>query len=211
MDKTFKTNSGRLKVKVEYLQRAIDSSKEPINSILIPETRETMNRKTLYVISVSGQVKAFSIMKRFSEFDQLDRELNRVLPLGDIQLPPKRLTNVILGGIYLDLCMIDLVDDQRLVAERRVLLEKYLNDILGHTNPIWKRSRPWLEFFNLPLYRQEDAQESVADNFNQYKWIQDLESLQSFSAQIRSVLNERDRHIQQGNNSLVHTICNKRL
>lgn len=158
---------------------------EPITQIGIPEAREvsTPTRFILYVISVKGPVRSWTVQRRYSEFANLHKKLTELKNLT-VQFPPKSLFNF-----------------PEFLAERKISLERYLQHILSNTDNIWRRSKAWHEFLNLPetQLRSNQINYNTASAIDHTKWIQEYENLRGFFTEIRAFLHEKDRFIQRGN------------
>ncbi|KAI8906722.1 Phox homologous domain-containing protein [Gorgonomyces haynaldii] len=146
--------------------------------IIDTETRTDTKRHTVYVISVKGQVRKWTITKRYSEFEQLDKLLQTVSSIPS-PLPPKLL-----------------FPDQRKLEERRQGLQEYLQKILFSKSKICTSSY-WYDFLDVPeKLRQEGFRftKKQESDFDPEQWLKEYSDLKSFLVQIRSCVHLRDQH-----------------
>lgn len=157
---------------------------EPISTIIIQETREitSPSHYTLYVIQVKGPVRSWTVSRRYSEFHQLHTKLSAI-KLPNVAFPEKTIFNF----------------KEKILEERKRALEKYLQVILASSDSIWRRSKAWHEFLQLP-------ESSINSNLpiltlDSPKWMQEYLNLLGYFTDIRSFLNEKDILAQRGNTS----------
>ena len=164
---------------------------EPINSISISETRELSNpsKHTVYIISIKGPVRTWSVSHRYSEFHALHTELSQ------IQEPPEQLPKKTFLNFQNDV-----------INQRKQELERYLQAILYSKNAIWRRSKPWHQFLQLPETNIVDSLNSKPPKIvNALGWTQELETLLSFLGEIQGLLNDCDRFTLKGDTSASQT------
>ena len=147
------------------MSTAMSTAAEPITSIFIPETRDLTlpSRHTVYIISVGGPVRAYSLTKRYRDFHSLDEQLSELDSRGTpIKLPQKSFNFLGIG------------ETKEFVEERRKGLERYLQAILYHKDPIWRRAKAWIEFFNLSEFDNQDklVLQSASSDKTSFRWMQ---------------------------------------
>ncbi|KAJ3305742.1 hypothetical protein HDV03_001150 [Kappamyces sp. JEL0829] len=142
-----------------------------------------------------GPVKSWVLAKRYSEFHALDKALNELATTPE-KLPEKTWFNF----------------SSQVVEFRRKEMERYLQAILYHKDTIWRRSRAWAAFFNLPETNTAVSAAGTlgtlavpAANLDPARWMQEYESLYSFCSQIRAVLNDRDRSSLNGDTTVAQS------
>ncbi|KAJ3326137.1 hypothetical protein HDV06_000013 [Boothiomyces sp. JEL0866] len=160
---------------------------EPISSIEIQETRELLKPKkhTVYIISIRGPVKSWTVTKRYSEFDELHKKLL------EIQTPPCELPKKTLMNFT-----------NEVIKERQEGLAVYLQTLLYSKDTTWRRSKPWQEFLGLPDTTVVNQINLLSVNqIEPAKWIQEYESLVSFISEIRTFLVNKERYVKGGDTS----------
>ncbi|KAJ6259436.1 Syntaxin-52 [Drechslerella dactyloides] len=108
--------------------------------LLIPSysTEELPKPHTVYNVSIRLPLRSFSLKKRYSDFDQLHRDLTSSTGVAPpVGLPPKTYFK-------------STVSDGSFAEQRRKGLEEYLHAIQGSQDPRWRESPPWRQFLNLP-------------------------------------------------------------
>jgi regulator of vacuolar morphogenesis len=159
---------------------------EPVTNITIPEMRERTQptKHTVYIISVKGPVRNWNVVHRYSEFDTLHKQLMLLRDTPE-PLPKKSFMKF----------------NSELLEERRKGLERYLQALLVSKDKIWRTSKAWCEFLQIPVV-SNDVQYQPSKSIDPSLWTQELESLVSFLSEIQAFLNERDKLVQKGDTTL---------
>ncbi|EGF83794.1 hypothetical protein BATDEDRAFT_18214 [Batrachochytrium dendrobatidis JAM81] len=182
---------------------------EPINSLCIPltEERDSPSKHTVYKLVMKGQVREWSVWRRYSEFDALNRQLLALFPDPpslSAQLPNKSLS-------LFSNSLIGFATDPAKVEARRIALEAYLQAILYAKDTRWRRSDIWMDFLNIPgSLRASDAKKSKEDATGHVlvdsdNWIHNFHDLQLLVTDIRTEINARTRSAETYDASTVQS------
>ena len=159
---------------------------EPVSSLEIIDSREVPGAKkfTMYMIRITGPVRSWTIEKRYSEMNLLHEQLNKIKPIP-YPFPPKI--------VFLN---------QKDKENRKSQLESYLNSLLKSKDPIWRRSKLWNDFFDIPDQNTNSSYiRRPSVGLDSSKWLVEYESLIGFVYEIRAQRNERDQLISKGNST----------
>jgi regulator of vacuolar morphogenesis len=88
---------------------------------------------------------------------------------------------------------------EKLLLERKKALENYLQVISASPDTIWRRSKAWHEFLQLP--ETSHNLNPKTQTIDSSKWMQEYTHLLGYFTDIRTFLNENDRLTQKGNTS----------
>lgn len=110
---------------------------------------------TIYHILVKTGTRSFTLQKRYTDFSTLRNELESLYS-DKIPYPfPKKTF------------LRKTVSDKRLAEERRIELEKFLQDAINDkVNIKWKKSLPFREFLNLPPGAFSNTSEATKERVN---------------------------------------------
>ena len=160
-------------------------SVEPITKLEITNVKTIPGKTnyTVYQIKVYGPVRSWEVDRRYSEFNSLNRDLNKMkqIPLA---FPPKII-----------------FPQEEDIKKRKIQLESYLIAILNHHDSVWRRSKEWKQFLDIPENPIVDYGKNQIKSFDPTKWLQEHESLVGFVYEIRSQKNARDHLVSRGNTS----------
>ena len=133
---------------------------------------------TVYEIELKTPLKQWSIQKRYSDFDKLNKDLITNTKLNPpCNLPPKHLLAFRRGT------------EDEIIKERSKGFEVYLRSIYSNKNSVWRDSKEFKNFLEL---------NKVNMNLNSFNnWLEDLNSLNEDLSVVRSLINKRDNKDNQ--------------
>jgi regulator of vacuolar morphogenesis len=158
------------------------------------ELRQNPKPHTIYRIEIQGVVRAWQIWRRYSEFVDLDDELQKDTSSDPpAPLPPKHAFS------FSSLTFRKNVDDEALIKERVEGLEKYLRAIVASKDDKWRESFAFKEFLSMPIGKggissTDDTKGGSAslNTFTSASWLDEQSDLQGVVRDIRADLNKRD-------------------
>ncbi|KAJ3106396.1 hypothetical protein HDU97_006381 [Phlyctochytrium planicorne] len=180
---------------------------EPIISIRIPraEVRDNPTRHVVYQITITGPVRAWTVFRRYSEFESLNSSWLTLFPHAPppFPLPPKTIISIF--GFTTS-------SDPAKIEERRRSLEQYLMAVLESRDDRWRKSKEWADFMALPDTARRALGPDVKFGFGsngsldgrsmppptQESWMDDYRQLQGLCREIRAVAASRDRFSMSG-------------
>lgn len=150
------------------------------------ETRPEPKPHTVYRIEVQGPVRSWQVWKRYSEFVDLDVELNKATgEAPPAPLPPKH-------AFQVSFSFRRTLNDEKLLEERRSGLETYLRAIVSAKDPKWRDNLSFREFLGAPRANTSSAGDSNASQFTTSSWLDEQADLLTMARDIRADLNKRD-------------------
>lgn len=176
--------------------RSNNMSNEPITSISIPRFALTQpsGSRAFYAfhITLAGPVRSWTVKKRYSELLALHTKLVELLPKSDpgTPFPPK-------DGIASGLWGLLGNTDEGKVEERAKGLEEWLKSVVSASDPRWRRSDVWLEFFGLPTNNTRvngahGGGEAGSPSLDSRAWLDEHDALVGTASEIRSLVSRRN-------------------
>ncbi|KAJ3112753.1 2-hexaprenyl-6-methoxy-1,4-benzoquinone methyltransferase [Phlyctochytrium bullatum] len=173
--------------------------KVPITSIRIPraEVRENPSRHVVFQISVTGPVRAWTVYRRYSEFESLNASWLALFPHAPppYPLPPKNIISFFGFTTSSDPAKID---------ERRRGLEQYLMAVLEARDERWRKSKEWADFLGVPdsarraTFPGKTAPTAPGVLDSPDAWMDEYRRLQALGREIRTIASARDRFSASG-------------
>ncbi|KAF3910205.1 Syntaxin-52 [Orbilia brochopaga] len=165
----------------------------PQLSITSHSTEELPKPHTVYNVSIRLPLRSFSLKKRYSDFDQLHRDLTSSTGVAPpVGLPPKTYFK-------------STVSDGDFAEQRRKELEDYLHAIQGSQDSRWRESPPWRQFLNLPSstsnYESTTSLSSHLSSLHQSTfedpvlWLDAHREMKTFLQDARSEISRRDQSL----------------
>ncbi|RKP27744.1 hypothetical protein SYNPS1DRAFT_26617 [Syncephalis pseudoplumigaleata] len=147
-------------------------------------------RLSAYRLDVQAAVRAWSVWRRYSQFDQLHRDLLRIHPQHPppVPLPAKHyfsFTSTASSPAYIE--------------QRRHGLEKYVQALLNDPDPRWRRTHEWREFLGVPT-----ARAFTEDHFTAGSWMEELRAVQGALRECRALVHRREASAARKNTAEVH-------
>ncbi|EWC44037.1 hypothetical protein DRE_01389 [Drechslerella stenobrocha 248] len=167
---------------------------EPQISVSSYSTEELPKPHTVYIISIKLPLRSSSLKKRYSDFDQLHKDLTSSTGVSPpVALPPKTYFK-------------STVSDGGFAEQRRKGLDEYLRAIQSHEDQRWRKSPPWRQFLNLPssISSYESSTTSVASHLTALNhaaltdpvlWLDAHREMKGFLQDARSEISRRDQAI----------------
>ncbi|KAH7880663.1 syntaxin [Lentinula edodes] len=167
-----------------------------IQSVHISGHQERLEPKThtVYQIDIRGNVRSWSIWRRYSEFDDLHVEL--VKGTGSpppVPLPPKHKYSILRSH-----------NNPSLLEERKTGLEAYLRAIIGAKEDKWREAFVFKEFLGIPVGRQGGVVGGPPTQFTLTSWLDEHQELQNRLRDVRADINKREALSNQGDVSASH-------
>ncbi|WVF66230.1 hypothetical protein IAT40_000970 [Kwoniella sp. CBS 6097] len=158
-------------------------------TIISTKTVEEPKVHTVYVIQISTPTRTWTVQRRYSDFVSLHAELKSSVgkePPGNLPAKHWSLTR----GL----------GDEKMIRERRVVLEQYLRLILTSKNASWRQAYGFKDFLSLPtsLPSTSNSHHSGPQSFTAQSWLIEHTSLQSVLRSARSSLLKRDALANMG-------------
>ncbi|KAK6905158.1 hypothetical protein L486_02382 [Kwoniella mangroviensis CBS 10435] len=153
--------------------------------IISTEVVDVPKSHVVYVIQVSTPIRTWTVKRRYSDFISLHSELKSSVgkePPGSL---PAKHWSLIKG-----------VGDDKLIRERRILLEQYLILILTNKDPSFRQSYGFKDFLSVASNTNPSHPSSV--NFTSQSWLLEHTSLQNLLRSARSALLKRDALASMG-------------
>ncbi|KAI9635919.1 uncharacterized protein MKK02DRAFT_36914 [Dioszegia hungarica] len=171
-----------------------------IQNIAITSTQTVQQPKphTTYTIQISTPIRTWTVARRYSDFIDLHAELTSSTgrePPGT--LPGKHVWSLT-RSVY----------DDKIIRERRVLLEQYLRSILTTKDTRWRQAYGWTDFLAVPQVRASGSGPSSSSSsfdpsssstvgpspeiWTPQTWLSEQTALSSLIRSIRSALLKRD-------------------
>ncbi|WRT63662.1 uncharacterized protein IL334_000585 [Kwoniella shivajii] len=151
--------------------------------IISTETVELPKSHIVYVIQISTPTRTWTVQRRYSDFLDLHTELKSSVgkePPG--KLPGKTWNWRGLG-------------DDKLIRERRILLEQYLSLLLTSKDSSFRSSYGFKDFLSIPSVTQQPT------TFTSSSWLLEHTSLQALLRSARSSLLKRDALANMGDST----------
>jgi regulator of vacuolar morphogenesis len=165
---------------------------DPIRSVHIPtaEHKSSPSSHIAYRLDVQAAVRAWSVWRRYSQFDQLHRDLLRIHPQHPppLPLPTKHyfsFTSTASSPAYIE--------------QRRQGLEKYIQALLNDPDPRWRRTHEWREFLGVPT-----ARAFTEDHFTASSWMEELRAVQGALRECRALIHRREASAARKDTAEVH-------
>ncbi|KAK6344559.1 hypothetical protein TWF696_008191 [Orbilia brochopaga] len=167
---------------------------DPQLSITSYSTEELPKPHTVYNVSIRLPLRSFSLKKRYSDFDQLHRDLTASTGVAPpVALPPKTYFK-------------STVSDGDFAEQRRKGLEDYLHGIQGCQDSRWRESPPWRQFLNLPSSTSsyESSTTSLSSHLSSLNqstladpvlWLDAHREMKTFLQDARSEISRRDQSL----------------
>ncbi|EIW73286.1 hypothetical protein TREMEDRAFT_37265 [Tremella mesenterica DSM 1558] len=167
-----------------------------IQNITITSTQIVPQPKphTTYTIQISTPTRTWTVNRRYNDFlafhDELKSSTGKEPPA---QLPAKH-TWSLTRSVY----------DDKIVRERRILLEQYLRTLLTTKDPRWRQSYGFSDFLAVPTPRASSSTEPTSssnlssnlppppDIFTATNWLSEQSQVQSLLRLVRAALLKRD-------------------
>ncbi|KAI8853178.1 Phox homologous domain-containing protein [Chytridium lagenaria] len=179
---------------------------EPVTAIRIPraEVRDNPSRHVVYQVSVTGPVRAWTVYRRYSEFEGLSSAWLTLFPHAPppYPLPPK--TIISLFGFTTS-------SDPTKIEERRRGLEQFLMAVLESRDDRWRKSKEWADFLGIPDTARRSLSEGMLGMSNSNSsssldggpspteaWMDEYRRLQSLCREVRAIAATRDRSAVSG-------------
>ncbi|KAF7306979.1 Snare domain containing protein [Mycena indigotica] len=162
-------------------------------SVLIPryEERSKPSPHTVYEIKVKANIRDWSIWRRYSEFDDLDRALRDATH----EAPPAPLPSKHSLSIFRS------HSDPKLLEERRTGLELYLRAILSAKDDKWRESYLFRQFLGMPVGKQSET----VQTYTLASWLDEHIELQARIRDVRADINKRDALSDRGDTNGAHS------
>ncbi|KAF5390278.1 hypothetical protein D9757_002875 [Collybiopsis confluens] len=167
-----------------------------IQSVLIVGYQERLEPKphTVYQIDVRAHVRAWSIWRRYSEFDDLHVELVKGTGFPPpAPLPPKHKYSILRSH-----------NDPALLAERKSGLEAYLRAIIGAKEGKWREALAFKSFLGVPIGKNPGALGGAPTHFTLTSWLEEHQELQNRLRDVRADINKREALSDQGDVNASH-------
>ncbi|ORX34639.1 Phox homologous domain-containing protein [Kockovaella imperatae] len=151
-----------------------------IQSISIVSTQTVAQPKphTTYTVQVTTPMRSWTVSRRYNDFVALNDELlSSTGKAPPAALPPKHPWSITRSAY-----------DQKVIRERKVLLEAYLRAILNHRDPRWRSSYTYLDFLAAPAA----SSSSVPTSWTPSNWLSEHTNIQAQLRTARSALLKRD-------------------
>ncbi|WWC85762.1 uncharacterized protein L201_000628 [Kwoniella dendrophila CBS 6074] len=171
--------------------------------IISTEVVDTPKSHVVYVIQISTPIRTWTVKRRYSDFLSLDSELKSSVgksPPGNL---PSKHWSLIKG-----------VGDEKLIRERRIVLEQYLVLILTSKDPSFRQSYGFKDFLSVPSNNPNPSSSSTSHNrtsssndiqreliFTSQSWLIEFESIKNQLRLARSSLLKRDTLAKMGDSS----------
>ncbi|KAI9018990.1 hypothetical protein DFJ74DRAFT_634358 [Hyaloraphidium curvatum] len=165
---------------------------EPITTITVPryaltQTPEEPRGFYAYHIACAGPVRQWTVRKRYSELHALRDALLAAQPAADpgTPFPPK-------DGVGAWLGLLGGADER---AEKRArALEEWLRAVVSASDPRWRRSDAWLDFFGLPRAGTGGAAQDPGASpvLDARAWLDELDALRVTAGDVRNLAAKRN-------------------
>ncbi|WWC58069.1 uncharacterized protein I303_100604 [Kwoniella dejecticola CBS 10117] len=160
--------------------------------IISTEVVDTPKSHVVYVIQISTPIRAWTVSRRFSDFIALNAELKSTVgkdPPGHL---PAKSWSLIKG-----------VGDEKLIHERRIVLEQYLSLILTSKDSSWRDAYGFKDFLSVPSHSNlsnhgpsssssTSTTTMTTTKYTSQSWLIEHSSLQTLLRSARSALLKRD-------------------
>jgi regulator of vacuolar morphogenesis len=160
-----------------------DITAEPIKYIFIVgvEERTQPTAHTVYKIEISGEVRSWTLFKRYSDFDSFHRAICNLCPdhPPPIPLPPKRYFTFPSFAASLS----SGPSSSEFIDERKAGLEKYLRAILDDASEVIRNTREWRAFLNIP----ESRPSATKLKHTSSSWLDDFRRSRQLLAETREL------------------------
>ncbi|WVQ93852.1 hypothetical protein IAU59_000930 [Kwoniella sp. CBS 9459] len=156
-------------------------------TIISTKTVEQPKVHTVYVIQISTPTRTWTVQRRYSDFVALHAELKSSVgkePPGN--LPAKHWSLTRGAG------------DEKMIRERRVVLEQYLRLILSSKDASWRQAYGFKDFISLPTSGPSTSGSGAPHTFTAQSWLLEHTALQSILRSARSALLKRDALANMG-------------
>jgi regulator of vacuolar morphogenesis len=154
-----------------------------IESIMIKsaENRKEPKPHVVYKVEIFGNLRCWTVYKRYSEFDALNSAFKKLWP--DVPppaaLPPKSFfTN----------------NDETNIRIRKAGLDSYLNILLTCSDDRWRTSSLWEDFLNF----KKTSKPTSAIKHSDSNWLDEQLDLNNVIHEIKTILAYRDRLAANG-------------
>lgn len=162
--------------------------------ILGHEERSDPKFHVVYKIEVQASVRSWLMWRRYSEFDDLNAELIKVV--GEApphSLPPKHKFAIFKSK-----------DDPEKIKEREEGLELYLRAIISARDDRWRESNEFKNFLGIPITRRDGGEGGAPLHFTSSTWLDEHNELRNSVSDIRADVNKRDTFLDRGDTSSAH-------
>lgn len=158
------------------------------------EERSEPKKHVVYRIEVQASVRAWTVWRRYSEFDDLYTELTKSTGSEPpCPLPPKR-----------SLSLLQRKNDSKLLEERERGLEDFLRAVIGSKNDKWREDYAFKQFLGVPAGKQNGVEGGAPSEFTSASWLDEHMDLQNRVRDIRADINKRDALSERGDIMLSH-------
>ncbi|KAJ3217864.1 hypothetical protein HDU67_007150 [Dinochytrium kinnereticum] len=181
---------------------------KPVTTIRIPraEVRDNPSRHVVFQVSVTGPVRAWTVYRRYSEFESLNASWLTLFPHAPppYPLPPKNIISIF--GFTTS-------SDPSKIEDRRRGLEQYLMAVLESRDDRWRKSTEWADFLGIPdtarrsfaseggMFGMSRSNSSSMDGLGPGSgedWMGEYRNLQNLCREIRAIAASRDRFSVSG-------------
>ncbi|OCF40080.1 hypothetical protein I317_06093 [Kwoniella heveanensis CBS 569] len=162
-------------------------------TIISTKTVEQPKVHTVYVIQISTPTRTWTVQRRYSDFVSLHAELKSSVgkePPGTLPAKHWSLTGRL--------------GDEKMIRERRVVLEQYLRLILTSKDASWRQAYGFKDFLSLPTTSSSTGPSISSGSypgpqtFTVQSWLLEHTALQSILRSARSSLLKRDALANMG-------------
>nr|ODN90896.1 hypothetical protein L204_05735 [Cryptococcus depauperatus CBS 7855] len=156
-----------------------------VQNISIISTKEANDPKphTVYVIQVSTPTRTWTVTRRYNDFVSLHDELKSSTGKEPpVALPPKT------WGLGWG------KSNDKMIQERKPLLEHYLRSILTTKSSIWRSAYTFSDFLALPSQTSKSSSQMALQNerLTPQSWILEYDAITTLLRSARSLLLKRD-------------------
>ncbi|WVW81739.1 hypothetical protein I302_103735 [Kwoniella bestiolae CBS 10118] len=155
--------------------------------IISTEVVDVPKSHVVYVIQVSTPIRTWTVKRRYSDFISLHSELKSSVgkePPGSL---PGKHWSLIKG-----------VGDDKLIHERRILLEQYLVLLLTCKDPSFRTAFGYKDFLSVPSHTNPNPSHPGTMHFTSQSWLLEHTSVQNLLRSARSALLKRDALASMG-------------
>ncbi|ORY34337.1 Phox homologous domain-containing protein, partial [Naematelia encephala] len=170
-----------------------------IQSITITSTQTVPQPKphTTYTIQITTPTRTWTVSRRYNDFVALHTELISSTGKPPPATLPAKHPWSLTRSAY----------DEKIIHERKVLLEAYLRAILNHRDPRWRQAYTWNDFLSVPTASSSRSNPNASsstsaaaaagvqgapDHFTASNWLAEHSAVQTLLRLTRSALLKRD-------------------